>query len=47
MCSEKVMPNERMVLTFKNRNASHHLYRESCHYWSLLTDSLVDKVPKF
>ncbi|XP_010439299.1 PREDICTED: salicylate/benzoate carboxyl methyltransferase-like [Camelina sativa] len=42
--SEEVMPNGRMVLTFKGRNTSDPLYRESCHYWSLLTDSLLDLV---
>ncbi|KAG2247899.1 hypothetical protein Bca52824_087527 [Brassica carinata] len=29
---------------FKGRNASDPLNRESCHYWSLLTDSLLDLV---
>ncbi|KAG2239295.1 hypothetical protein Bca52824_090155 [Brassica carinata] len=44
MRSEEVVSNGRMVLIFKGRNASDPLYRESCHYWSLLTDSLLDLV---
>lgn len=44
MRSEEVVSNGRMVLIFKGRNSSDPLYRESCHYWSLLTDSLLDLV---
>ena len=44
MRSEEVVSNGRMVLIFKGRNASDPLNRESCHYWSLLTDSLLDLV---
>ncbi|ESQ45429.1 hypothetical protein EUTSA_v10010466mg [Eutrema salsugineum] len=44
MRSEEVVSNGRMVLIFKGRNASDPLYREMCHYCSLLTDSLLDLV---
>ncbi|CAN7002025.1 unnamed protein product [Brassica rapa subsp. trilocularis] len=44
--SEEMVSNGRMVLTFNGRNTlnSDPLYRDCCHFWTLLSNSLCDLV---
>jgi len=43
--SEEIVSNGRMVLTFIGRNTLNDpLYRDCCHFWTLLSNSLRDLV---
>lgn len=45
MRSEEMVSNGRMVLTIMGRNTiDNPLYRDCCHCWSLLSNSLCDLV---
>ncbi|XP_010548821.1 PREDICTED: salicylate/benzoate carboxyl methyltransferase-like [Tarenaya hassleriana] len=42
--SEEMTSDGRMVLTLIGRNARDPLYRDCCHFWTLLSKSLLDLV---